>query len=302
MNSIIVISVLSMVLCFALLVWSIHKTSKIMDTLDEMLDTAINDSFTENTYDESKLSHIEAKLNRFLTLSLSSRKRVAAEKVRIKALISDISHQTKTPIANILLYTELLQEQEDLPESCRPLTEQIDRQAEKLNFLIQSLIKTSRLETGIVRVVPGSNTIVKLLETAVKECEKKAEQKGICIDLNVSHQLTALFDMKWTAEAVYNILDNAVKYSPQSSTINVNAVNYEMFCRIDIKDQGIGISEEDLPRVFQRFYRSRAVNLYEGVGIGLHLAREIITAQGGYIKVKSHIGKGSTFSVFLPAG
>ncbi|MBU5675097.1 HAMP domain-containing histidine kinase [Alkaliphilus sp. MSJ-5] len=276
-----------------------YKMKSTINKLNHMLEDAINGSFSESTYDESSLSALEAKLNRFLSISLSSENNLVAEKGRIKALISDISHQTKTPIANILLYSQLLIEQEKIPNECHDIINQITGQSEKLNFLIQALVKTSRLETGIISVVPKSDSVLDLLSSVCNEVKKKAEEKNITVQITCEDSF-AVFDKKWTEEALYNILDNAVKYTPNGGNISVACISYEMFCRIDIVDSGIGIAEQDITSIFKRFYRSIEVNQYEGVGIGLFLAREIITAQGGYIKVSSTIGKGSTFSVFLP--
>lgn len=276
-----------------------YKMKITINKLNHMLDSAISGSFSESTYDESSLSALEAKLSRFLSMSLTSENNLAAEKGRIKALISDISHQTKTPVANILLYSQLLREHEKIPNECHDMINQIIGQSEKLNFLIQALVKTSRLETGIISVVPKSDSVLDLISSVCNEVKKKAEEKNITVQITCEDS-SAVFDKKWTEEALYNILDNAVKYTPNGRTISVSCISYEMFCRIDIVDSGIGIREEDITAIFKRFYRSIEVNQYEGVGIGLFLAREIITAQGGYIKVSSTIGKGSTFSVFLP--
>ena len=110
---------------------------------------------------------------------------------------------------------------------------------------------------------------------------------------------TATIDSKWTQEAIFNIADNAVKYTDKGS-ITISATEFDMFVRVDIADTGKGIPEEDLPKIFGRFYRGSSTRSEEGVGIGLHLAREIISGQSGYIKVSSTLGAGSTFSVFLP--
>ena len=109
----------------------------------------------------------------------------------------------------------------------------------------------------------------------------------------------AVFDFKWTAEALANIVDNALKYT-EHGTITISAVSYEMFARIDISDTGSGIPENEQAKIFARFYRSKSVQEQEGVGIGLYLARQILSGEDGYIKVTSALGKGSTFSVFLP--
>ena len=270
---------------------------KVLSKLNEMLDIAINGTFTENTFDESALSAVEAKMARFLSSCAVSSKNLSDEKNKIKELISDISHQTKTPIANILLYTQLLKECQ-LPVDCVIQVDTLSVQAEKLSFLIESLVKTSRLETGIITITSQKGNVGELVKAAVSQAEAKAKAKDMAIYVETS-ECTAYFDKKWTAEAIYNILDNAVKYSPNGSKINISIISYELFCRVDIADEGLGISEDEQSRVFARFYRSAEVTNCEGVGIGLFLAREIITSGGGYIKLSSTPGKGSVFSVFL---
>ncbi len=270
--------------------------------MNDMLDSAINNAYQEASYDETRLSALENKLNRFLTMSKFSELNISEERNRIKELVSDISHQTKTPLSNILLYAQLLNEQQGLPEHIRPLTAEIAAQSEKLSFLIQALIKASRLETGIIRVSPGTSNVKELIVNSVNIIKEKADRKSISLTLSCGEDLRARFDMKWTEEAVANILDNAVKYTSPGGAVTVSATAYELFIRIDIADTGIGIAEEEINLIFKRFYRSPAVSRYEGVGIGLYLARQVLAAQGGYIKVKSEPGKGSAFSLFLPKG
>ncbi|WDZ63391.1 HAMP domain-containing sensor histidine kinase [Paenibacillus polymyxa] len=274
---------------------SIHKTMK---TIENMLDAAINGSFSEDVFDESVLSSIEAKFVRFLSICSVSSKNLLAEKNKINELISDISHQTKTPLANILLYSQLLSEYE-LSQDTSTCVKALSAQAEKLNFLIQALLKTSRLETGIITVAPRRESVQKLLDTALEQMMPKADAKGISVVMEDT-VIHAYFDLKWTSEAVYNIMDNAIKYTETGGSVIIKVMAYELFCRIDIIDSGIGIAEEEQGKIFTRFYRSPTVNSQEGVGIGLFLAREIIAAEGGYIKVRSHYGRGSTFSIFLP--
>ncbi|MCB8815386.1 sensor histidine kinase [Desulfosporosinus shakirovi] len=275
-----------------------RRMQRIMDQLTIMLDSAMDGDFSEGLFDESTLSALETKMARFLSSSAVSSKNLTKEKNNIKGLISDISHQTKTPISNILLYSQLLSEHE-LPEDCTLCVKALASQAEKLNFLIGALVKTSRLETGIITINLKKEAVQKLLDAAIAQIKPKSEAKEITVVLD-STDCTAYFDAKWTTEAVYNILDNAVKYSPAQSTINIKATPYELFNRIDITDQGIGVTEEEQSKIFARFYRSAAVSGHEGVGIGLFLAREIISSGGGYLKVSSKLGQGATFSIFLP--
>jgi len=275
-----------------------QMTKKTLEKIGDMLDTAIDGSLVEGVFDESALSAVEAKLARYLSMGAVSSKNLLIEKDKIKGLISDISHQTKTPIANILLYSQLLSEHE-LPEDCTVCVKALSAQAEKLNFLISALVKTSRLETGIITVSPKQEAVQRLLEEAREQIMPKAVTKGILVAMEDT-AISACFDLKWTIEALYNIIDNAVKYTESGGNITIKAIPYEMFCRIDITDNGIGIREDEQSKIFTRFYRSGAVNAQEGVGIGLFLSREILAAEGGYIKVSSVPGSGSTFSVFLP--
>ncbi len=271
---------------------------KTMKTIEDMIDAAIDGNFSERVFDESVLSAVETKLAQFLSICSVSSKNLLAEKNKINELISDISHQTKTPIANILLYSQLLSEYE-LPEDGSICAKALSTQAEKLNFLIQALLKTSQLETGIITVSPRQEPVQKLLCTAREQIMPKAEVKGISVVME-NTTIHACFDLKWTAEAVYNIMDNAVKYTEAGGSITIKVIAYDLFCRIDITDSGIGIGEEEQGKIFTRFYRSPTVNSQEGVGIGLFLAREILAAEGGYIKVFSRYGRGSIFSIFLP--
>ncbi|MCV9951282.1 sensor histidine kinase [Paenibacillus polymyxa] len=275
---------------------NVHKTMK---TMDHMIEAAISGEFSERVFDESVLSAVEAKLAQFLSICSVSSKNLLAEKNKINELISDISHQTKTPIANIILYSQLLNEY-DLPPEGSTCVKALSTQAEKLHFLIHSLVKTSRLETGIIKLSSRQESVQKLLTTALEQIMPKANAKGISITMESKEEIQACFDLKWTVEAIYNILDNAVKYTEISGNIFINVSAYDLFCRIDITDNGIGIAEEEHSKIFKRFYRSQTVISQEGVGIGLFLAREIVSAGGGYIKLWSRRGRGSTFSIFLP--
>lgn len=271
---------------------------KLIAHLDKMLEDGINGTFSESDYDETKLSQLESKWLRYLTSSKLSYQKTEQEREKLKELVSDISHQTKTPIANILLYTELLQEQ-NLDGQSQQLVDEIRQQSEKLEFLIQSLVKTSRLETGTFQLSPCESEIDCVIRSAIEQITPKADRKQIQI-LYKPESCTAKFDSKWTQEALFNIIDNAVKYSPESTMITVTVKAFEMFACISVSDSGIGISEEELPRIFGRFYRGQNVREQNGVGIGLYLSRQIIEGQGGYIMAESMPEQGSIFKMFLP--
>ena len=271
--------------------------------LDRMLSTAIDGGFGEESFDESAPSALESRMARFLNGSARSLRGVQRQRESIQRLLSDISHQTKTPLANLRLYSSLLMEEELTPRQ-REQAQVIFQQSEKLSFLIETLVKLSRLETDVLAVTPKSQPLAPLLERAASQAKAAAEQKGIALQLHLQQQaeMKALYDLRWTAEALGNLLDNAVKYTPPGGCIQVSVTQYELFCRIDVRDNGIGIAEEEQAQIFGRFYRGRQVREQEGLGIGLYLAREIAQKQGGYLKLSSRPGQGSTFSLYLPRG
>ena len=282
------------------------RTSGILGRIDRMLDQAISGEFSETDFSEERMSRLETKTHRYLAKGRTAQKQIEAERAAIKTIVSDISHQTKTPIANMLLYTELLKENVSLDDEGRELVSRIEEQTGKLSFLISSLVKTSRLESGIISLVPSENSVQELLEKLYAVFRPQAESCGRNLELDLrddgESELTAVFDRRWTMEALSNIVDNALKYTEKNGNVIISTVQYPMFARVDITDDGIGISEEESSRVFGRFYRSQQAVDKPGVGIGLYLAREIISREGGYIRLDSELGQGATFSVFLPAG
>ena len=138
-----------------------------------------------------------------------------------------------------------------------------------------------------------------LLEEAAGQEEQAARQKGVTLQVR-PFAGRAAYDPRWTGEALGNVVNNAVKYTPAGGAVTLGAQMLEGFCRVDVTDAGPGIPEEEQGAIFDRFYRGAGTRTAEGLGLGLYLAREILTRQGGYIKVSSAPGKGSTFSLYLP--
>ena len=286
-------------LAAAALLWERLRLRRLFGRLDNMLDRALRGEFREETFDESRLSAVETRLAQYLSASAAQARELEADRDKIRALIADISHQTKTPIANVLLYAQLLGEQPLSPEGRECLTA-LEGQTEKLRTLIEALVKTSRLETGVLALQPRPAPLAALLEDCAAQFAPRAAEKGVALSLVPAGDAAAVFDPKWTAEALCCLLDNAVKYTPPGGAVTVQAVSYELFCRINVTDTGPGIAEEEQSGIFQRFYRSAAARDAEGVGIGLYLARQIAEGQGGYIRVFSKPGRGARFSLFLP--
>lgn len=197
------------------------------------------------------------------------------------------------------LYAGILKRQ-DIPEEKRiQFSDSMEAQINKLDFLMQSLIKMSRLETGTFALNPVESRLIDTIAQAMNTVWGKAEQKEIEISVACGSEITVRHDPKWTAEAIGNLLDNAVKYTQAGGKVSITVRPWQFYTRIDISDTGIGISKEHYNDVFQRFYREEKVAAEEGIGLGLYLANGIITRQKGYISVKSQAGEGTTFSVYL---
>ena len=243
----------------------------------------------------ARLQHQLLKLRNILT---AQNQMLTQEKEQIKTLISDISHQIKTPVAAANTFAQLLDDKELSDEERGEYIAALQTSLEKLPFLTNSLIKMSRLESGIISLKPEKNSLNDIVLQAVKTVYAKAKEKNISITFDCAQNFEAVLDFNWTAEAVTNVLDNAVKYTPDGGIVGLAITEYPSYLRLDISDNGIGIPEEEQSKIFGRFYRGKQSAGVDGVGIGLSLTRDIINKQHGYIKVMSD-KNGSTFSVFL---
>lgn len=270
---------------------------KLSDMLATISDMRENEEFPQ--IDDSLFSKLQYQTIKLTKLLKSQNLKIEQDKEEIKYLISDISHQLKTPLANMKMYSEFLQDEDITKEEREEFNKVIMTSLDKLCFLVESMIKMSRLESCIINLRPQKLSINETIISAITQLRKKAEMKNININFHFEKDTLLIHDKNWTMEAIFNIIENAIKYSPRESEINISVENYEMFTKIDIKDEGIGIKEEEIPKIFSRFYRGENTYEEEGIGIGLYLSREIITKEDGYIKVSSN-SKGNIFSVFLP--
>ena len=243
----------------------------------------------------ARLQHQLLKLRNILT---AQNQMLTQEKEQIKTLISDISHQIKTPVAAANTFAQLLDDKELSDEERSEYTVTLQTSLEKLTFLTNSLIKMSRLESGIISLKPETNSLNDIVLQAVKTVYAKAKEKNITMTFDCEQNFKALLDFNWTAEAITNVLDNAVKYTPSGGVVELKIAEYPSYLRLDISDNGIGIPEEEQAKIFGRFYRGKQSAGIDGVGIGLYLTRDIVSKQCGYIKVKSD-KRGSTFSIFF---
>ena len=217
----------------------------------------------------------------------------------LKNTISDISHQLKTPLASLKLYNTLLIEEELDDEDRIEFLKTNEMSINKLHNLIDSLVNISRLEASMINIKIENKSIKQTLIKAINSTVPKANQKNININIEDFEDIEIPHDTKWTEESIFNVLENAVKYSSENKDINVQVSETINFIRIDIKDNGIGIDKSEYNNIFKRFYRSEKVDDIEGSGIGLYLSRKILEKQGGNIIVSSQKEQGSKFSLFL---
>lgn len=280
------------------------KLTTFSDMLCKQLDGMIQGNLENLQFDEEEnlFNKITHRLSRLYSVMCEKRQSIAREREDLQGLISDVSHQVKTPIANLKMLETTLLEQDMTVQKQKEFLSAMGGQLDKLDFLMQTLIKTSRLETGIISLEKKKQPIYDTLATALGGILLNAEKKNIDVFVHCPESIEVSHDSKWTGEAIFNILDNAVKYTPEGGKIRVKVEKWELYLKIDITDNGKGIPEKHHAEIFKRFYREGDVHDIDGIGIGLYLTREIITMQGGYVKVTSSPQTGATFSVFLPVG
>lgn len=270
---------------------------RLADEINKMINQEI---FQEReTFEHTYSSRLYHQLYRFYDILLSNQRAVTIEKEKLQSFISDISHQIKTPIANLKLLNSTLLQEPELTEFLHKYLFLQEKQIDKMDFLIQSLVKISRLENGIIQFQPRAasmnDTILQALEiTIVKSEQKKVD---IYFDNNLTYNV--FHDVKWTTEAIANIIENAIKYTPTEGSITITQKQTEEYSIVAVQDTGVGISKQDLPYIFKRFWRGHT-QVTEGNGLGLYISQQIINSQQGYILVQSKLNEGTCFQVFLP--
>ena len=312
----VVLFLLCLLLACAALIYR-KREKKLKISILQMLEEASSGSFQDKRFDETSVSEVENRMWNYLENRQTAMERIERDRQRMQSQISDIAHQAVLPVSNIVLYTQLLEENlsngftgtkineiENVQLTKAEVSEIISEitairdEIGTLDFLIQSLVKLSRMENGIINLNAEKQQIKPMLDLVKQQFAIKAKNKGIDFLIEDTEE-TAVFDRKWTLEAVANIVDNAVKYTQEGGKISIHTEALPSLVRIDIADTGIGIREEEQGAVFSRFYRSVETSNSRGVGIGLYIAREVMRAQNGYIRLRSEYGSGSTFSLYF---
>ncbi len=283
---------------FARIRRQVNQTMERVDeTIAALVDGRRTDDFDPNA--DTLLGKFQTQIMALYQILEATRQREKTLRQQMESSVSDLVHQLNTPITNIALYGDFLLNEDLTEEERRHCTRAIVSQTEKLGFLGEGFAKISRLENDIIHLKPAAAPLLPVVLQAIDQVQAKAAAHGNTIVLLGDQQLICQMDSKWTGEALYNLLDNAVKYSDPDTAITVSMAAYDIFVRVDVLDRGLILAQEDYAKVFQRFYRANEAADKNGVGLGLYLAREIIRGQGGYIKAGQSPDGQMCFSLFL---
>lgn len=304
-NIYISIITLSGMLFLCLISYLIHRLddkyiSEIVADLSRLTDvlTQLEEKEIFPLNEDTIVSKLQNKITKLARILKKKNESSLQEQENIKSLVSDISHQLKTPIANLIMYSEFLEDDTISKEQYKEYIKIIKISVERLNFLSESMIKVSRLESNLIHLNMKNQSLNETVLKAVKDVYVKAKNKDIEIIYNEEAKILISHDRNWTSEALFNLLDNAIKYSKTGTKIILSIKKFGMFVSVEVIDENNPISYEERNKIFSRFYRGNNSSNVEGIGIGLYLSRQIILKQGGYMNLKS-CTKGNTFSIVL---
>lgn len=247
--------------------------------------------------EETLYGKIEYELVRVQEMQNGRKEEAEKSRDEIQKLISEIAHQMRTPLTNMETYLGFMKD--DSGEMASGYVAALEKSEEKLHFLVESFIKMSRLEQHIIQIKKEEKDLLQTVLNVLGQIQCYAEEKEIQFDITFPENAVCAHDANWLGEALYNILENAVKYSDNGGKIEVTVSENEMFMKIRVRDYGLGISEGEEHRIFQRFYRGKLVTTQAGFGIGLYLAREIVNLHGGFLIAK-RMSPGVSLEVRIP--
>lgn len=277
------------------------QNRKEMEALSEALEKLINGEAPEiEVISQDTLpSKVRSQILRLGEIMKAKDQALGKEKEEIRGMIADTAHQLRTPLANMESYLELLETMDWEEKERENYLLALRESQEKIRFLTEGLIKMARLESRIIQIRKEARDLQETLLESILQVKKEAEEKHIEIRLEMTEGEQAPHDRQWLGEAVYNLLDNSVKYSEEYGQILMTVVRNEMFTEIRVCDWGRGIEEGEENLVFGRFYRGKNVSGEKGFGLGLYLAREIVHQHGGFLRLKRQ-EPGLSVSIYLP--
>lgn len=246
---------------------------------------------------EDELSILKNELYKVTVMLKEVAENSKNDKLKLKNSLSDISHQLKTPITSILIMLDNILDDKEMPEDIRnEFIKDIKREIINIKFLVESILKLSKIDSNTIKFIKKEVAIQEIVAEAVKNISMIREIRNVKINVKGNTTDTIICDMKWQVEAITNILKNCIEHSKDNEEINVEYKKNNIYTEIKIIDYGIGIEKQDLPHIFERFYKGKNSSS-DSIGIGLALSKSIIESNNGYIEVESEVGKGTIFTI-----
>ncbi len=280
----------------------VRRVSDVLYEFGGMIES-LTDGCPETVFpvaEDTILSRLQGQLMRLYDILRSYEEREQKMRRQLDENIGDLVHQLNTPITNIRLYVDFLS-RDDLTETEREhFIGCLEEQAQKLMWLGESFSKVSRLETGIIRLKPERQKLQPIVLRAVGQIMEKARCRDMEIALKGDARTEVAADAKWTAEAIFNVLDNAVKYGEEGSMIEIEVTKLTNYASVAVRNSGTEINSEEYHDLFKRFYRGRATGKAEGSGLGLYIVRKILEEEKGYITAGRTHDRRTEFVMYLP--
>lgn len=271
--------------------------------LSNYLNRIANGEYTLDIRDnkEGELSILKNEIYKVTVMLKEQAELLKKDKLFLADSISNISHQLKTPITSMFVMTDLISD-ESLPQEKRvEFTRNICSQLERLQWLVTSLLKLSKIDAGTIEFKRENVNVKSLINRSVEHLLIPVELKGQTLDITGDEQISFMGDFNWSLEALANIVKNCMEHTPEGGKITISLSETSIFTMIEITDNGEGIHKSDLPYIFNRFYKGKNAGS-DSIGIGLALSKSIIEGQGGTVDVSSEQGRGTSFSIKFHKG
>ncbi|MDD3392389.1 MAG: HAMP domain-containing sensor histidine kinase [Bacilli bacterium] len=276
------------------------KNSKKIKQINEYMYQVLNGNYTLDIreYEEGEISILKNDIYKITTILKEQTEKSDDDKKHLESVLSDISHQLKTPLTSMYVINDLLSKDDIDAKVKKDFLTKNKKQLERIEWLVSSLLKMSRLDSGSVELKKEKINLETLINDAIEPLRIPIELKKQTIIVKIDQNIFVNIDYYWTLEALINIIKNAHEHTNQNGLITIEATDNHIFTQISISDNGNGISKEDLPHIFERFYKSKNSSK-DSIGIGLNMTKTIINKQNGDIKVTSKVLEGTTFYIKL---
>ena len=275
----------------------IRNTNKKITSINHYMNNILNEDYSLDIrdYEEGNLSNLKNDIYKLTVKLKTMSEQSNQDKVYLEEVLSDISHQLKTPLTSMYVINDLLENEQLNPELKKEFLNKNKNQLERIEWLVTSLLKISRLDSGMVILKKQEIKVEKLIQNTIESLRIPIELKNIELKIEIEKNITIIGDENWLVEALINIVKNAYEHTKEKGTIQIKATTNPLYTMIQIEDNGCGIKKEQLPHIFKRFYKGDANK--ESIGIGLNMAKKIIQRSNGTIQVESEESKYTHFTI-----